>query len=715
MTRNAEVIHLAKQGYHLVPWANRNAANPHPLIKRWQTSPPSVESVEFFLNKWPDADWAVVPQETVVLDLENKNGLDGRADLFRLCATARVSYEMLVLNCAITRTKSQGLHLWFRVPTGCDLTGGCHLAPGVEVKRKNGSAHVPPSMGYEWTRPLGPSEELPVLPPWLVALWSAVKEGEVKKAKDYRKEIYHNGERRIIACSFAAKARDALNLNADELGALLRAVRARRMEDPETFTDEEVDNIANDYAQRDATDPFGLAMAGDKTAQSVIALFGARAGMVQLDSHDEDENVPTRPTNFTLSEDSEAALPIMPNDILRPTPAIAAFVDWADSCAIFQQSNLNLLSALTTFGTIMGRSIVGPTGLRANLYVAGLAPSGTGKELPRRASRIFLSECGCAERIGAENLGSGAGMLAQLNTTREVLWHQDELADKLKALSSVNCPGYLLEISTLLLSLYSGQTYTGKALKDAAATVTLVDPHPSLFATAQPRRFWEAINADMVESGLVGRFLVVNGGGFTVPHCRNPAKLEDCLPTQLIESVKHFLGNGPTAVARRSGGKVPQIVCPFTADGEEAYAELHTKWITRIQQLEHLGQTMDASIQSRVNEKALRLALIHAWSNNMTTPMMDAAAVKWGYRLANASQEFIMRGLMEFGSATPFEKDVKRILNIIRNNPEIPHRMIVRKTQHIEMRKRQDILAQLIESGSVTCVLEGQTRKYTAN
>lgn len=217
--------------------------------------------------RMPLLDWAVLPTTTVCLDLEMKKGLDGIRDLLDL------GHDWQRMDCPATKTKSDGLHLWFRQPEGAPLIGGerVRLAPGIECKAHTGTCHIPPSAGYTCLRPLRPAADLPVLPPDLVERWRAKTATRAVK-RDYDLREIPVGERRAFLLAVAGKMRNTFAATEREILAFLLAMRDERVADAESMSDEEVLGIAKDISRREIDDIHGLALAKDPYATSVLAL-----------------------------------------------------------------------------------------------------------------------------------------------------------------------------------------------------------------------------------------------------------------------------------------------------------------------------------------------------------------------------------------------------------------------------------------------------------
>lgn len=257
MTKIESLLFWYNAGYRtLVPWANRKNPNRHPLITR-QDTVPSWATVAGWHARWPLADWAYRPTGgVVVLDLEMKNGLDGRKALADLGGDWTSS--MMV------RSYSGGFHYYFRSNT--PLVGGWSLRPGIEIKAENGTVHIPPSEGYSLLSEMVAVSDLPVLPAGLESMLHQERR-HAKSRTNYEAPTYANGERRHRLCSMAGALRN-IGLTEPELIASLLAVRSTRCEGD--FPDSEVVAIAKDYATKEVG-TVGLALLGDRVAASAVA------------------------------------------------------------------------------------------------------------------------------------------------------------------------------------------------------------------------------------------------------------------------------------------------------------------------------------------------------------------------------------------------------------------------------------------------------------
>lgn len=156
-----------------------------------------------------DFDVAIVPKRHVVVDLDVKRGADGIA-AFRALGDCPPTMTV--------KTPSGGRHLWFRYDG--DLTS-CNCGNGIEFKRLTSNVHVPPSTNYEWLHKIVP---IP-LPDWVLAFWKETRKSTPQLVKE---RTFNKGLRHDALKVFAAMAKQHLDLNEDEMLALLIEVADQR-------------------------------------------------------------------------------------------------------------------------------------------------------------------------------------------------------------------------------------------------------------------------------------------------------------------------------------------------------------------------------------------------------------------------------------------------------------------------------------------------------
>ncbi len=86
----------------------------------------------------------------------------------------------------------------------------------------------------------------------------------------------------------------------------------------------------------------------------------------------------------------------------------------------------------------MGRKYRTETNLRSNLYVVGIADSGSGKNHAREIVNELFFEAGLAAHLGGNKIASGAGLLTALHRQPALLLQIDEFGMFMSAAADGN-------------------------------------------------------------------------------------------------------------------------------------------------------------------------------------------------------------------------------------------------------------------------------------
>ena len=81
----------------------------------------------------------------------------------------------------------------------------------------------------------------------------------------------------------------------------------------------------------------------------------------------------------------------------------------------------------------MGRKYRTESNLRSNLYVVGIADSGSGKNHSREIVNELFVEAGLGHYLGGNKIASGAGMLTAIHRQPSILFQLDEFGMFLSA------------------------------------------------------------------------------------------------------------------------------------------------------------------------------------------------------------------------------------------------------------------------------------------
>lgn len=120
------------------------------------------------------------------------------------------------------------------------------------------------------------------------------------------------------------------------------------------------------------------------------------------------------------------------------------------------QPLLSLGASLCAIGALMGRRYRTTSNLRSNLYVVGIADSGSGKNHAREIINEVFFEAGLAHHLGGNKIASGAGLLTALHHQPAILFQIDEFGMFLSAAADrKRGPRHITEILDNMTELFT--------------------------------------------------------------------------------------------------------------------------------------------------------------------------------------------------------------------------------------------------------------------
>ena len=178
-------------------------------------------------------------------------------------------------------------------------------------------------------------------------------------------------------------------------------------------------------------------------------------------------------------------------------------------------------------------------------------------------------------------------------------------------------------------------------------------PCVSLLGMTIPSNFWSALEESHLTDGFAARLMVIDTGP------KAPAvEIEEAKPPQSILDVAMYWRD------YRPGGNLSQQfpepnVVPNDDEAKAIFQELADYQETVIEE-------PAASICSRMIEKAKRLALIYACSQNHEAPVIDAKAALWGVRFSTwATNYFLKHAKDEVTPDDEFNRRVQKVRKYI--------------------------------------------------
>ena len=417
---------------------------------------------------------------------------------------------------------------------------------------------------------------------------------------------------------------------------------------------------------------------------------------------------------------------------VRAPGILGDLTDWILASAPSPQPLLSLGASIAFVGALLGqRWKLADPDTRSNVYIAALAGSGSGKEHPRSMLKLLSGAAGLKGYI-SEEIGSAQGLMANVWRHNCRVYMIDEIGHFIGGVTDRRAAQHRSDILPKLTVLWSSaSTYmAGRELaeqRDESAHRMDVDqPCVCVYGSTVPDVWWRALAGSNVSDGSLARWLVFQTdvdypdppAVLADPTSGMPALVERCM--QLITGAERpdalqiatatlcvqqppgqRLPNGTLSVAVKPS-PAPRIV-PVTLPGTALMSDLaHAGLMLK---REHAGLPT-AAVAARWYEMLRRLALIAAVADDPISPLLDIQHLEWARGIVDASQGMMLAGVREFVADTQHEADAKRVLRSVGYGWESA-RAICRKNRWLSRRDRDDILAQLVESGD----LESQREK----
>ena len=391
----------------------------------------------------------------------------------------------------------------------------------------------------------------------------------------------------------------------------------------------------------------------------------------------------------------------LPDEILLGAPGLVGDVArWVNDRSIYAHPALSLAAALALISALKGHRVQTPTGLRTNLYVVGVAPSGAGKNFAIERISDLAAEAGLSALLGGRP-ASHTGLvksLADNGGRRLVIW--DELGLALRELTNPNAAGYKTAILRVMMELFSKAS--GRFLGDEYANsdnrnprVDINQPCLSVYGASTPERFFQSLSSDHAVDGFLARWLVFETGEYFPPR-RDGAGLFH-IPAELVEKCRTVQlwpvnqGDDGDILAIR-----PRVV-PFSPDAELLMDRAVERFDGLRRDEYYSGGSMSA-FWGRAWEHSAKVALTVS-----DGPEVDTYAARWSLDLVTALGELATRIVEREVSSNQVEAEVKRVFGMIERAGEkgMTTSDITRRCQFITTQRRKDILQTLVESGQV--------------
>lgn len=388
----------------------------------------------------------------------------------------------------------------------------------------------------------------------------------------------------------------------------------------------------------------------------------------------------------------------LPDWCLEPDGLLGEIIEYNCRGGFFAQRELALAGAIALMSTLTGHCVSDDRGLRTNIYVLGIAPSGSGKERSREVCKEILQEHQTECLCGPERLASSTGLINAVASKPVQLFLLDEISHLLATMGDGSRSPHLYAIAAVLMQMYSSSKgyFAADAYADTTKNKTIYYPHAVVYGTATPAAFWESIDSTSLSDGFLGRVLPFVAD-YVEPKSPEPVAVPDC---------GYWTDQHITRAAERDFGgnwwEGMQIdtyrPTPEAAERRDAH---------RMQVYNRLADETEEqrALWSRCNEKACKLALMHAASRDPDSRQITLRDVEFGVAVANYCTRMTLSGAAEYMARSRSEAHKKELLRIIPRGRKITRTELGRRSK-LSRREREEILRDLIELGQVEEVAE---------
>lgn len=309
---------------------------------------------------------------------------------------------------------------------------------------------------------------------------------------------------------------------------------------------------------------------------------------------------------------------------------------------------VSLVAAIGFVAGITGRAWnVSGTGL--NQYLLMLAVTGAGKEACHSGiSKLFTAAKGdgigngfnSADTFsGPADLASGRGLLTILADNPSCVSVIGEFGIRLKNMSLANANSAERDLKRVIMDAYAksgaGNSINPTAYADKTKNqAPILSPAFSFIGESTPERFYEVLDENMVEDGLMPRFTIIEYKGDIPPF--NEAAANTQVSPELVDEIRNFMFLAHDRNKRND-------ICNVTMS-EPAFALFRYFMEFRRSMLNN-RQNSSASrhMWNRAPLKAMKLAATVAVGINPIEPVIDMDVATWAVAIALGDAHNIIR------------------------------------------------------------------------
>jgi hypothetical protein len=391
-----------------------------------------------------------------------------------------------------------------------------------------------------------------------------------------------------------------------------------------------------------------------------------------------------------------------PQELFNVPGFVNEFIELSMATAPYPNRPLAFCGAMAMLSLLLARKITF-NGLAPNVYLLGLAYSGSGKDHPRKIINQLAGLANLNQQLG-NSFASGEGIEDSLWQSNSMLFLPDEFNHLILNMANQK-EARFTSINEKLLTLFTSSTTTffcrRRAGKDEPQRV-IHRPHLSLFATCTPGAFYESLSARMMTSGLMARLLVVDAGSRGARQRNRPIVPSESMLMKMQHYLKLPFGEGNLAEVTPQPQELPSTEAAMMAlDSIGDYAD--EKYNECFASQDEGGM----AVWARCFEHVAKLAMLYSASAKPQEMEVTADAVQWAGNFVNSQIQRMLKAVSEGLHESPFDALVGRLRKKIANTKGgISHSDLL-KFARVSRKDFALAIETLAERGEIESVLPG--------
>ena len=354
---------------------------------------------------------------------------------------------------------------------------------------------------------------------------------------------------------------------------------------------------------------------------------------------------------------------------------------------------LAFAGALAMLAHLGGASYMNERGLRTNLYLAALAPTGMGKDEPRCTNKALATAAGVLDSV-PDAIASGEALEDAVAASPSLLLQTDEADSLLTAMRGGDSRAARLNEMVLRFFSEAKSAHAMRLKANDGKARIIPSPHLTLFATGIPRFVYSAITPKALENGLLGRCLFIETSAYRP--LGEPVNAE--LPQSCVETARTM---ARIEADFRATGVLTPVVVREDEPARAMLRQLKAKVDETARKCYEQDLAAASALYCRLCEKTEKLAMLYAISECPADPLIGAEAVHWGAKLATHITNRMLYEAQFHVAEGSFDRLMRRAINILaRHNGKLDYSSLL-KGMHIDANTFKRVIATLMMQDTI--------------